>query len=195
MEMSSSKHPLGVSEDKAADVKKQKVDEQTKEIPPREERLKLFMDTFKNRAYLEQDEDENEVLSDGSHPMTFRDIASLELDLYETDGFDVQDYSKVGDASVILTYYDPAANINRGAIYLPEMIECAEQAIKQYNGVEGKHFGDVRVIKANVEAVCPYSLLAFIALEAEIDDLTVSTIFHRWCLYSDWWQITLSSSM
>ena len=83
--MSSSKHPLGVSEDKAADVKKQKVDEQTKEIPPREERLKLFMDTFKNRAYLEQDEDENEVLSDGSHPMTFRDIASLELDLYETD--------------------------------------------------------------------------------------------------------------
>ncbi|XP_074341203.1 uncharacterized protein LOC141678731 [Apium graveolens] len=140
----------------ASSSRQQKGDKQTKEILSREERLQLFMNNFAHRAYLEEEEDDDHVSPDGSRTMTFRDIASLQLDLYETDGFDVQDYSKVTDASMILPLYDPAANITECGDHLPDIVECAEKAILEYNGAQGKNFGNVNVIKTNVEPVCPY---------------------------------------
>ncbi|KAK1381117.1 hypothetical protein POM88_027861 [Heracleum sosnowskyi] len=44
----------------------------------------MFMTTFKNRALLERDDDDDDIMPNGSHPMTFRDIASLQLDMYES---------------------------------------------------------------------------------------------------------------
>lgn len=87
MEGSSSKHDLDVSEDKkAADIKRPKLDdEETKAIPSREQRLEWFMSLFKNREELEaaykEDESDSE---DGTHSLTFRDLASFELDMYES---------------------------------------------------------------------------------------------------------------
>ncbi|XP_074343154.1 uncharacterized protein LOC141680985 [Apium graveolens] len=132
--------------------------EQTKVIPPRELRLDWFMSTFKNKDKLLKDDEDDYYYDpvDDSHSLTFRDFASFELDMYESEGFDVQDYTKVNDAGMIRTYYDLAAGINLDAESLPEITECAQQSIEQYNADKGTHFELKTVTKTNVEPVCPY---------------------------------------
>lgn len=70
-----------VSQDKA-DVKK--LDEETKVIPSREQRLEWFISLFKNRKELEKYYEEEYDSDDGTHSLSFRDIASFELDMYES---------------------------------------------------------------------------------------------------------------
>lgn len=56
-----------------------------KVMPPREQRLEWFISTFKNRdMLLAEDDEDTDYEPDGSHSMTFRDFASLELDLFES---------------------------------------------------------------------------------------------------------------
>lgn len=142
-----------------------KAEETKEEIPPREQRLEWYMNTFKKKDFLlAEDEKETDYDSDGSHNLTFRDFASYLLDMYETGGFDVQDYSKVNDTGMIRTYYHPAAGINTDALYLPHIIECACLAMTQYNADKGTHFDFENVIKTNVEPGCAYRF--FITFEA-----------------------------
>ncbi|KAK1381118.1 hypothetical protein POM88_027862 [Heracleum sosnowskyi] len=150
------------------------------EIPSREQRLEWFMTTYKNRKVLEKLDEEESDSDDGTHAMTFRDIASLELDLYESGGFDVQDYSKVNDAGMIHTYYDPAAGITVRKDYLDEIMDCARLAILQYNTEKGTHFDVDHVIKTNVEPVCPYRQPPrLFSLEDVVEDMTDLTIDPR----------------
>ncbi|KAK1381116.1 Cystatin domain-containing protein [Heracleum sosnowskyi] len=148
------------------------------EIPSREQRLEWFMSTNVNRKEIEKHDKSDSA--DGTHAMTFRDMASLQLDLYESGGFDVQDYSKVNDAGMIHTYYDPAAGITVRKDYLDEIMDCARLAILQYNTEKGTHFDVDHVIKTNVEPVCPYRQPpCLFSLEDVVEDMTDLTIAPR----------------
>ncbi|XP_074343081.1 uncharacterized protein LOC141680884 [Apium graveolens] len=130
--------------------------EEKKVIPPREQRLEWYISTYKNKDKLLAD-DEEDIEPDGTHSMTFRDLASFQLDLFESDGFDVQeDHKKVNDAGLIRTYYYPEKGISPSARYVPPIMECARQAIEKYNADNGTHFDHENVIRTNVELASPY---------------------------------------
>ncbi|KAL1829652.1 hypothetical protein ACET3Z_008064 [Daucus carota] len=174
------KHVLDVSEDEAADVKKARVDDEmnVNVIPSREERLEMLKTTFRNRKELEDDDVDLDIRPDGTHPMTFEDIANFHLDMYETQGFDVQDYSLVDDAGLVLQLYDPP-KVTRGESCLPELTECADEAIQDYNRQNGKQFGEVVVVKANSEpaCACPYRFYFYITFKATDETEKITETF------------------
>ncbi|KAK1385040.1 hypothetical protein POM88_022775 [Heracleum sosnowskyi] len=126
----------------------------TTEGMSREERLDLYIASFKVRSIFHWDD--NADLS-GPHRMTMREFASMQLDDIEHGNFDLEvDYSNIIDCSAVLRFYDPTENIMASETELTELMECSSQAIGEYNNTNGTHFQVVRVLKANVEVLSPY---------------------------------------
>lgn len=55
--------------------------------------------------------------------MKFRDFASHELDMLETDGFDIQDYSEFSDPGVLVQLYHPPEKL-ADEMYVAELEDC-----------------------------------------------------------------------
>ncbi|KAK1349475.1 hypothetical protein POM88_054811 [Heracleum sosnowskyi] len=129
----------------------------TTEGMSREERLDLYIASFKVRSIFHWDDDAD--LS-GPHKMTMREFASMQLDDIEHGNFDLEvDYSNIIDCSAVLRFYDPTENIMASETELTELMECSSQAIGEYNNTNGTHFQVVRVLKANVEVLSPYGCM------------------------------------
>nr|XP_017221906.1 PREDICTED: uncharacterized protein LOC108198644 isoform X2 [Daucus carota subsp. sativus] len=138
----------------------------------REERLKNFIAWFPEEEKAEWDADYY-VDESGRHSMTFEEY-----------GFDIQDYSKVGDPGVLLQVYNPPekpadqkcvailedcssraiTHYNREHVWLSiyaithynrEHVWLSIYAITHYNREHNTHFRDVHVLKANSEVLSP----------------------------------------
>ncbi|WOH13040.1 hypothetical protein DCAR_0832549 [Daucus carota subsp. sativus] len=132
----------------------------------REERLRNFIAWFPEEDKIKWDA-HYYVDEDGDHSMTFEEYQSHRLDMIETDGFDVQDYSKVGDIGVLLRVHNPPEKPACEKI-VAELQECSGRAIAHYNKEHKTHYRDVHVLKANSEALCPYRYyITFQALDPE----------------------------
>lgn len=111
-------------------------------------------ETFTDEWKSSWDDSDDEVDNEGRRPMKFRDFASHELDMLETDGFDIQDYSEFSDPGVLVQLYDPPEK-PADKMYVAELEDCACDAINHYNREHGTHYGNVHVVKANSEALAP----------------------------------------
>nr|XP_017221907.1 PREDICTED: uncharacterized protein LOC108198644 isoform X3 [Daucus carota subsp. sativus] len=108
----------------------------------REERLKNFIAWFPEEEKAEWDADYY-VDESGRHSMTFEEY-----------GFDIQDYSKVGDPGVLLQVYNPPEKpADQKCVAILE--DCSSRAITHYNREHNTHFRDVHVLKANSEVLSP----------------------------------------
>ncbi|KAL6575792.1 hypothetical protein OROHE_000773 [Orobanche hederae] len=115
---------------------------------PREKRLDMFIATRKDlRRFRWPDH----VDLSGPHPMTMREFASIQLDNIEHQ-------------CCASSLRPRKANIMDGEEMLTEITECSRKAIEEYNKSNGTHFDLKRVLKANVEALCPYQY--YITFEA-----------------------------
>ncbi|KAL1806716.1 hypothetical protein ACET3Z_029784 [Daucus carota] len=120
----------------------------------REERLKNFIAWFseedKAKWYADNYIDESD-----DDEMTFEEHLSYSLDMIESDGFDIEDYSKVTDVGMLVRVHNPPEKPACEGI-VAELQDCSHLAIAHYNKEHKTHFRDVHVLKANSEALCPY---------------------------------------
>lgn len=142
--------------------------------PSREERLQMYMDSFpeEQRARLGLPED-YEIDENGRHSLTFKEFCSHQLDMMESEGFDIEDYSMVNDAGVLRRFHYPPERPASGRS-LAELSTCSRLAIRKFNDAKKTKFRLVNVVKANSEALCPYRY--YITFEAT-DKKSGSQIF------------------
>ncbi|WOH07184.1 hypothetical protein DCAR_0626613 [Daucus carota subsp. sativus] len=120
----------------------------------REERLKNFIDSFTEEEKAEWDTDDEED-ENGRHSMSFEEYVSHRLDMMESDGFDIQDYSKVADPGVLHQfYYPPEKPTDEECVQ--ELKDCSYQAIAKFNSENSTRYGNVLLVKANTQVLCPY---------------------------------------
>ncbi|KAL1831695.1 hypothetical protein ACET3Z_001346 [Daucus carota] len=121
----------------------------------REERLEMFMNTFNDEFKACWDSDDAGVdPHTGRRPMKFRDFASHQLDMIETDGFDMQDCSEFDVPGTLVRLYDPP-KILANAKCVTKLQDCSCEAIIEYNKKHGTHYSNVCVLKANSEPLAP----------------------------------------
>ncbi|KAL8105401.1 hypothetical protein AgCh_029269 [Apium graveolens] len=109
-------------------------DVETSGAKSREERLLMFMDRYSEKFKRDYDEEAaaDGVCRDGRRSMAFRDYASHELDVFETDGFDMHDYSEFNDPGLLVQLYDPPQKPTDESC-VAELQDCSLTAIQQYN--------------------------------------------------------------
>lgn len=86
--------------------------------------------------------------------MKFRDYASYELDRIETEGFDIQDYSKFSNPGLLVRLHCPPEK-STSETFKAELQDCSCIAIDVYNRKHGTHYGNVHVVKSNLQALSP----------------------------------------
>ncbi|XP_074340840.1 uncharacterized protein LOC141678422 isoform X2 [Apium graveolens] len=120
----------------------------------REERLKNFIESFTEEERAEWETDSEGEDENGRHSMTFEEYVSHRLDMMESDGFDIQDYSMVSNPGVLRQfYYPPEEHTDERCV--EELKDCSLQAIAEYNKENKTSYGNVHLVKANSQALCP----------------------------------------